>query len=200
MPRTLYPSLEKVPDVIVDEYGNLRFKQEDPNRDGLRKRFELASRLPLRALAGTTLSHLLNWTRWDSETGVMWECTLPELLALVTRWEKANPNASVQLYGCRETPASEYWEKLWKKAWRGGISTRHMCVCKRYFRTGEMQCPTCDTWRYQAGTKDVPTGPRGKYNLILNGADGYNIAKAAFETRNGECPLPKELPIAPRAY
>lgn len=183
---SLYPSLEVLPNVSVDEYGNLRFREEP--RDSLRRRFELVAALPAASLAGTVLAELLNWLRWGSETGVMWEATLSELANLVRVWEEANLPTDPQNYFGRDSEEipfedPEAWEDLWNtQGFRYGIVLQRVCACGRTFRDLEVQCPNCEKYRYQDGTRDAWVGPRGAYNIALVGGDGWAVAQAAYQT------------------
>lgn len=186
----LHPSLTKLPGTQVDEHGNLKFKTEGESV-GLRWRLETVLRLNPRELTGTRLSELLNWLRWGSQGGVMWECTLPELVALVEKWEAANPDAPAEQYGVDQP--DQDWSELWKNARIAGLRRVRDCRCGlKLVEIGRCRCG-----RGYFDGKDRTEGPRGPetYNLVLIGGSGYNIAEAAFVTRGKPRPIPENVPV-----
>ena len=90
------------------------------------------------AFARPNLAELLNWFRWGSQDGVMWECTAAELFRIIDRWEAANPDAPMARYGIREEmPPSEigaFWSDYARML---QIVIRYRCVqCKILFPPG----------------------------------------------------------------
>lgn len=76
----MYKSLERLPSLARDKYGNLNLKGENIGYFGLYPRVKYILTLGADVLKGTILSELLDWLRWGSETSVRWDCTLPELI------------------------------------------------------------------------------------------------------------------------
>ena len=156
-------------------------------------------RLGTKALARIKLSELLNWLRWGSATGVMWECTSEELFRCVTRWEMANPAATPEHYGVNAPMPPEKSEILWQAAYMESAHIRFRCQrCHELFPLHGYRCEKCDAERYLFGEREV-YGPRGKgsYNFALEGADGYAIAAFALATRGKTrvVPVPAMAPI-----
>jgi hypothetical protein len=178
----LHPTLTGLPGTIRDEFGNLKLKRHD----GMRRRWAHAMRLRPEALTKAALSELLNWLRWGSQTGVMWECTAEELFKLVERWEEANPTATPEQYGVSEPLPPATMETLWeKRAFMLCTKLRFRCKrCNEVFGPNDCRCDKCGAERYLFGEKEMH-GPRGNgsYNFALEGGDGNTIAAFALATR-----------------
>jgi hypothetical protein len=192
-------SLLKLPGVVKDTYGNLNVVGVKSG-SGLRHRYSFVLRLSFKSLAGVVLEELLNWMRWGSMDGVMWECTARELFRVVERWERANPDAPASLYGITEDRELPEWNEFWKtyRAHAESVRSQRRCSCGRFFRTFEFTtCPACDT-SYWDGKNELlgPRGPR-TYNLALIGGDGHAVAALAYATRGQARPIPENLPISP---
>lgn len=179
--RVLYPSLITLPDTNVDRHGNLHFKGEK----GLdRSRIErLLHEVPVTSLCGTKLGELLCWIEWGSTDGVMWQCTLPELTALIEKWEMQNSNPI--LYGIEPEEKPISWQHFWNT-----FGSMYGCregwdcpECKKSNVHFRAYCENCHCDR------DVPMtviGLRGvdTYNLVLSGHCGYSVAAAAYFSKN----------------
>jgi hypothetical protein len=179
-----YPSLEGLPDTRVDEYGNLGVVSRREG-EGLRHRFEYALALAPEHLAGRILSELLDWLRWGSQTGVMWEASGQELVDLINRWEAANPAAGHELYLGRE-PVPVTWDQVWARTCRQG--TRRVGLCPNgHGEFGDFfgQCRECGANWYDDDVRKAEMGPRGigTYNTATYGVGGGSIAAAAFYSK-----------------
>ena len=180
-----YPSLLHLPGMATDRHGNMNLNTA-PKGKGLRYRHDYAISLDPVLLKGVILSELLNWMRWGSQSGVMWECTLKELVQLIGHWEKANSEKA--LYGIRGNDKREYWDQLFSKACMTGISPGYICpICKTpNLDTTLWDCKKCGFHCFPSFTrKDIFIGNRGpnSYDLALEGADGLEVANAAYFTR-----------------
>lgn len=184
------PTLTGLPGTRRDEFGNLLLKRGDD----MRRRWVHLLRVKSTAFARPNLAELLNWFRWGSQDGVMWECTAAELFRIIDRWEAANPDAPMARYGIREEmPPSEigaFWSDYARML---QIVIRYRCVqCKILFPPDRVHCSKCDSPQWDSTTTKEAWGPRGKgsYNLALEGADGYAVAAYAWATRGRTRTIP----------
>jgi len=180
----MYESLERLPGTTRDRYGNLNLVDGNTGNGGLRKHFEYLLALDGAQMAGTVLCDLLDWLRWGSETGVMWECTLPELISLIDKWSAANPNAPLELF-TRYFTKEVNWDELWsERGMKGEMRRKRKCGCGRIF-TEFHDCNLCHQRWHEM--KQVYIGPRGEgtYYLVLQGADGGSVAAAVW-SRHGQ--------------
>lgn len=175
-----YPSLADLPGTKVDQYGNLRLIKTDD----LRKQFEYLMSCPQEYLAGRNLAELLEWWRWGSSSGVMWEATVVEIIQLIERWELANPNAEASLY-VQGRHDNLSWEEVWSRAYKTDISEGRKCECGRLL-TGSFWCKDCVCGNSWWAGEIIVVGRRGPYtyNTYLHGASGDAVAMAAFNSRN----------------
>lgn len=177
-------SLDRLPDVARDQYGNLGFKGENAGHSGLRPRVNWVLALPDSALTGTVLCELLDWLRWGSQVSVMWECSLPELILVIEKWLAANPGAPVAAFHPHFRQDVD-WEKLWtERGFKDGMRVKHRCGCGRLYGDFTLICKKC--WQQWHEMERVNVGPRGPgtYNLVLQGADGGSVAAAVWTNRN----------------
>ena len=190
-------SVAEIPGLVADEHGNINIVGVDVDKTGLRPYYEFLMNCPPKHLQGVVLSEMLDWCRWGSQTGVMWEASLPELITLVERWERANgitdliADTERTLYEENPeeaVPAYESWQEIVAQmlmAQRGPLKW----LCPNGHVTSESMlsffenCPECGKDR--ADCKLVPVGPRGlsTYNLCLEGGGGEELATAFYATR-----------------
>lgn len=185
----MYKSLETLPGTIRDQYGNLNLVDENVGNAGLRKRVEYLLALDRSQMAGTVLCDLLDWLRWGSETSVMWECTLPELIKVTEKWLAANPDAPRNLFTPYFTKEVN-WDELWiERGFKGKMRERRKC-CGAIFKEFE-DCRVCHKAWYNM--ERVYIGPRGEgtYHLVLNGADGGSVAAAVWTCRGQQLTSPR---------
>lgn len=181
-----YPSLDQIPGVFRDQFGNPRC-----GRSVTRGETEFVLQLPIGALKEVVLSDLLNWLRWGSRNSVMWECTLPELISVIEKWLKDNPDAPQDLFapGIR---GEVNWEAIWnERGIKSEVFRKHRC-CGQILSEYE-DCPQCLTGWHEMG--EFWLGPRGEdtYNLVLMGADGGYVATAVWFNRNWVFAVPEEF-------
>jgi hypothetical protein len=147
--------------------------------------------MPVSALTGTVLAELLNWFRWGSATGVMWECTVKELLQLIEHWEEANLYAEIEQYfGSQLKGNLITWDELWTQARAAEASQVRACVCGEVYPYHQRFCTKC--------RKDSSDGRltyqtrRGldTYKTLLIGGDGRSVAVAAFTSRGTQRNIP----------
>lgn len=182
---THYPTLLGLPGVFSDNYGYLEIKGA-AEKKGLRYRYEYAIQLEASQLKSTSLPELLNWMRWGSIGGVMWECTLDEMVKLIEHWEKHNFER--EIYGVKPNHNPIDWDELWLQAIMTTISPGYICPrCNTVNSDNTLwTCRQCGFFCLTTSErKDVYLGPRGMntYNLALQGADGWNVANAAYFSR-----------------
>lgn len=190
MPYCYHRSLRGLPNTQVDQFGNLNVNGTRSSHSGLRHHYDYLMQIELEALRDRQLDQLLNWIRWGAETEVVWECTLPELVALIERWEQVNELP--ELYGMPPEDTRVSWISLWKQAKKYGVFTHHFCRrCNRRTNTAR-HCSHCYTW---GETFPFTTGPRGPetYNLELEWNDGHAVANAAYHTRGKKRSIPAHL-------
>ncbi len=185
--KAAFPSLVGLPTLTVDEFGNINVSGNNPPANGLRHRYQFVKKLPLKHLRQTKLTDLLGWMRWGSKDGSMWECSMGEIIQIIERWEKANPNATLDQYGLKKQDLQDCsWDEVVKQSYAAKFFHRRRCNhCKRYHKQVApwLDCHRCGhPWHEST---DVISGPRGlgTYNLILIGLDGYYLVGAAYRTR-----------------
>ena len=189
-----YESLDKIPGVFRDRYGNPRC-----GRSVTRGETEFVLELPKGALQDVILSELLNWIRWGSQTSVMWECTLPELIQIIEKWHGDNPNAPKRLFDPHITSDAD-WESLWiRRGVKGEVRRAYKC-CGLLFPEYQQSCTQCD--KHWTDMQEVWVGQRGEgtYNLILEGADGSYVAAAVYTSRNWILHVPDRFQRNPYNY
>lgn len=195
-----------IPGTAEDDMGNIYIAGKDGQKQGPRQRFEFIMSVESTVLQGVRLPDLLNWLRWGSQTGVMWEFQLEDMIALIEKWEEVNDNMC--LYIPLPSQKKTDWETLWKTFGQyGDCGERRLCTCGRIYRGNlEMMAANtsasnpagqCECGALWYDTKPVFWGPRGQatYNLVLNGGDGYKVAAAAYYSRGQKRPV-VELPSA----
>jgi hypothetical protein len=194
----LYETLERLPGLAKDEYGNLNVAAFTKRNCGLRHRVDYALQAPRGTFTGTKLSDLLDWMRWGSECSVMWECTLPELIQVIEKWLGDNADAPQELFGLYGDPAGADWNKLWTdRGIKDEVLTKRQCQrCGKIYREFD-DCDKCYIPWYEMET--VMVGPRGPhtYNLVLMGAAGYSIAAAVWNNRNWLFAVPEDFVLNP---
>lgn len=194
----MHQSLLKLPGLRPDRYGNINVAGN--SEEGLRHKYSFVLRQPFSALAGVRLDELLEWMRWGSEDGVMWELNAHELFRVIAWWERANPNAPPALYGVEgDLPKMMEWREFWRAhnaiAYMATPMTR--CECGRVFdNNATLFCPSCDE-HYLYGRQEPRHIVRGMghYNLAIKGACGAEVAELAYATRGQVRPVPVDLPI-----
>ena len=188
-----YSSLEKLPGTHRDQYGNLKAPQE---AYPLRGRFEYALKLTPKELSGTVLGELLDWLRWGSDGGVMWEATLPELIQLIENWLAGNPDAPQELFS-PHICCDEDWDELWnKRGVREEVQEARICKCGTVHRMYTFRIEDCQKcWQRWYEMESADWGPRGldTYNLALVGAGGCSVAAAVWTNRNWLFVVPLEF-------
>ena len=192
----LHSSLSGISGIRKDKYGNLKVRGVRSG-EGLRHRYAFVMRLPYCELAKVQLGELLDWMRWGAQEGVMWECTMAELLRVIMRWERANPEADASRYSSLNMGAlswTDFWSSHSAFAYQAWRVVR--CKCGRIFDYDGMFCPRCDASHFEGTweTRHLTRG-LGHYNLAVHGAGGSAVAALAFTTRNRPRPIPRELPV-----
>ncbi|OGN07444.1 MAG: hypothetical protein A2669_01865 [Candidatus Yanofskybacteria bacterium RIFCSPHIGHO2_01_FULL_48_25b] len=181
-----------MPGTVQDQYGNLELVGENVERFGLRKRVEYLFALDGSQMTGVILCELLDWLRWGSETSVMWNCTLQELITIIEKWLAANPDAALELFTPHFTEEVS-WDKLWnERGLKGRMHRKRKCRCGTIFREFD-DCHVCyERWHEM---KEVYVGPQGEgtYDLVLNGAAGGSIAAAVWTCRGQRLTSPGDF-------
>src|SRR5262249_9928438 len=140
--------------------------------------------LPTGTLAGTKLVDVLEWPRWGSATGCMWECTLPEMIRLIEKWLLDNPDGTLKNFGISQPSPDFTWQELWEtRGSKGGYRRARKCSCRKIHEEFA-HCDACgQAWYDMQQTTLTVRGPE-TYNVILEGADGGSIAAAVWNGRN----------------
>jgi len=196
----MYESLERLPGLTRDKYGNLDLEGENIGYFGLYPRVKYILALGADVLTGTVLSELLDWLRWGSETSVRWDCTLPELIAVIEKWLGSNPDASRNAFNPYFTKDVD-WNQLWvERGMKDCIYIKHRCRCGIMHGEFDLECQAC--WQKWHEMEKVRMGPRGEnsYNLVLLGADGGSVAAAVWTNRNWLFLVPMEFEAKNNLY
>jgi hypothetical protein len=189
----MYESLERLPNLTRDRYGNLNLKGENIGYSGLHARVKHVLALEGSVLAGTVLSELLDWLRWGSETFVRWDCTLPELILVIEKWLEANHDAPLSLFNPYFSQEVD-WSQLWiERGMKGDMYVKYRCRCGILHGEFDLECQAC--WQKWHEMERLNMGPRGEgsYNLVLHGAAGGSVSAAVWTNRNWLFLLPLEF-------